>query len=88
MTREELWYEKGCVDGLNAADAEPNLESFWHDVSEEPTNYSTQIVYQDKSDICWFASQLQWFEYRWDWKRFVDDHQMVRWAYISDLLPK
>ena len=31
--REERWYEIGCIDGLKAADAEPNLERLWHDVS-------------------------------------------------------
>ena len=34
-TRED-WYEIGCIDGLAAASAEPNLESLWHDASEIP----------------------------------------------------
>ena len=33
---EERWYKIGCIDGLNAADTEPNLESLWHDACEEP----------------------------------------------------
>ena len=34
--REEDWYKIGCIDGLKAADTEPNLASLWHDASEEP----------------------------------------------------
>ena len=33
---EKIWYEVGCIDGLKAADAEPNLKSLWHDASEMP----------------------------------------------------
>lgn len=77
-----------CAFKKGAEWADEHPVDVWHDASEEPTNYNIQIVYQEKSGICWFASQLDWFEYRWDWKRFVDNHQMVRWVYISDLLPK
>lgn len=34
-TRDD-WYNLGCIDGLDAADAEPNLESIWHDINEKP----------------------------------------------------
>ena len=34
--REEAWYNIGRMDGLAAADEEPNLESLWHDAGEEP----------------------------------------------------
>ena len=47
MTREEIenfsdeepycfGYCVGCIDGLKAADAEPNLESLWYDAGEKP----------------------------------------------------
>lgn len=42
--REEDWYKIGCIDGLNAADAEPNLENLWHDASEEPKEDSEILV--------------------------------------------
>ena len=42
--REERWYEIGCIDGLRAADAEPNLKSLWHDASEEPQYKNKRIL--------------------------------------------
>ena len=30
--REKRWYEIGCIEGLAAADEEPNLERIWHDL--------------------------------------------------------
>ena len=74
------------LHGVEWADEHP--ADVWHDVSEEPIVNSTQIVYQDKSGICWFASNQERFEYDWDWERMAAAFQMTRWAYIRDLLPK
>ena len=71
-----------------AAWADKHPKNVWYDSSEAPAVNSTQIVYQDKSGLCWFASNQERFEYDWDWQRYAAAHQMVRWAYISDLLSK
>ena len=84
---EERWYEVGCIDGLKAADAEPNLESLWHDPSEEPQdNY---IV------LCDGLDNLQWVEncqhidiYYANWQNYAEAFKVNRWAYVKDLLPK
>lgn len=74
------------LHGVEWADEHP--VNVWHDASEEPKDYLTQILYQDKYGICWTASKQEKFEYDWDWERFATAHLMVRWAYINDLLPK
>ena len=81
--REEDWYKIGCIDGLEAADAEPNLERFWHDSNEEPKEegwiliqfgavYDTLLMPRD-IDV---------------WHDFVNIQYSVQWAYVKDLLPK
>ena len=64
-----------------------NLSEVWRDASEEPKDNS-QILYQDRLGVCWTALRQERFEYDWDWERFAFAHLMLRWAYISDLLPK
>ena len=67
--------------------ADEHPANVWHEASEEPIDNS-QILYQDRLGVCWTASRQERFEYDWDWERFAFAHQMLRWAYISDLLPK
>ena len=83
--REERWYEIGCIDGLKAADAEPNLESLWHDASEEPKEGEWILIQFDEDCydtlvLCDLAADLFYARC----KKYGD----IRWAYISDLLPK
>lgn len=86
--REERWYEIGCIDGLKAADAEPNLESIWHDSSEEPKGVY-QIMCQDKFAKYWLTDYYEDKEYNGKgWKECVECECIIRWAYIRDLLPK
>ena len=49
---EEIWYKIGCIDGLNAADTEPNLESLWHDPGEEPLLEETEIIFLNDQGFC------------------------------------
>ena len=75
-------------EGAAWADKHPDISALWHPASEEPIVNSTQIVYQDKSGLCWFASNQERYAYDWDWARMAAAFQMTRWAYITDLLPK
>ena len=103
MTREEIerlkdsikpfegtrkdWYEIGCLDGLAAADVEPNLKSLWHDASEEPKG--TYIVLCDGLDNRqWVVDYLHIDMSYANWQDYADAISVSRWAYISDLLPK
>lgn len=52
--------EKAC-DGLGVTDAEPNLESLWHDASEEPQVYETEdgnIITYSETDGYKFVEPL------------------------------
>ena len=83
--REEEWYKIGCIDGLNAADAEPNLENLWHDANENPKENSVILVQ-------WNIKGNSGYEFYYadsiNWDRFVELYGVSIWAYIDDLLPK
>ena len=73
------------LHGVEWADEHP--VDVWHDIEEKPS-YSPQIIYQDKSGFCYITSRQEMYAYDWEWQRYVADFQIVRWAYIKDLLPK
>ena len=82
--REERWYEIGCVDGLKAADAEPNLESLWYDTNIVPSD-NKGIIYLTKNNKLGVFNSIK--SNNWDW--YVSDkYSIIKWAYSSDLLPK
>ena len=101
MTREEIerlkdsikpfegtrkdWYEIGCLDGLAVADAEPNLESLWHDVIEPPKLGEWFLAQIGNIAFDTFIMAMNKNE---DWKEWSNGINIKRWAYISDLLPK
>ena len=83
--REEIWYEIGCIDGLKAADAEPNLESLWHDASEEPKDNSEIVIVdtgRDFRDIDYVSDDYD------GWEFCIAHYNIKIWAYTRDLLPK
>ncbi len=80
---EETWYNVGLVDGLGAADSEPDVSSLWHDKDEKPKKLPSVLATLDfMGEIntlrCEDESEL----------RYAVSHCCVqRWAYLSDLLP-
>ena len=76
--REEWWFNIGLKHGLEAADAEPNLEIIWHDASDIPNDDSLIIYESVYGDILL--------------KRFTNRASamanVLRWAYIDTILPK
>ena len=74
-------------NGAKWADEHPNIKSLWHDASEEPT-YKHGILYQDKLGIVYFTTKSDAIALYGNWETFVEVTLMIRWAYISDLLPK
>ena len=53
---EERWYKIGCIDGLKVADAEPNLNSIWHDASYIP-QCEYDIICQDTLGDVWLTKR-------------------------------
>ena len=70
--------------GAKWADEHPNLESLWHDPSEEPQEYPIQCLNKQK-DV-WIECDLDPYVDGWD--ECVEFNELVRWAYVKDLLPK
>ena len=83
--REERWYEIGCIDCLRAADTEPNLESLWHEVSEEP-ELNQWFLAQIGDDA--FDTFIMAMDKNEDWRKWSKGINLKRWAYIRDLLPR
>lgn len=81
--KEERWYKFGCIEGLVAADEEPNLESLWHNAGEEPM--CNELLLGEDTDG---FSLYRWCWQEDNWEAFVDETGLSRWAYIEDLLPK
>ena len=76
-------------DGIKAADAEPNLKSLWHDVSEEPQGDEWHIAYIDVfGSIHSLRCPSVTFDTFPSLAKFAAGVGMQCWAYISDLLPK
>ena len=85
---EEKWYKIGCIDGLKAADAEPNLESLWHDASEEPQG-EYKIICLDTLGNVWLTNRKQDMKHhQTGWLECTICECIVLWAYVKDLLPK
>ena len=64
--------------------AELNLESLWHDASEEPQEYP--ILCFDKQNNVWIECSLNHYVDGWD--ECVEFNEIAGWLYINDLLPK
>lgn len=74
--------------GAKWADEHPNLESLWHDASEEPEGDYCDILHQDENGCCWMESKADVMRLYDTWNEFIEIETIIRWAYISDLLPK
>ena len=83
--REEDWYTIGCIDGLEAADEEPNLESLWHDATTQP-ELNKWFLAQIGDDA--FDTFVMAMDKNQDWKEWANGINIKRWAYIDNLLPK
>lgn len=75
-------------NGAKWTDEHPNLESLYHDASEEPQG-EYEIMCQDEFEHVWLTNYRRDKEhYKNGWKECVGCECIVRWAYIDDLLPK
>lgn len=78
----------GFFYGALWADKHPNLESRWHDTSEEPEGDCCDIIHQDENGCCWLESKADIMRLYDTWNEFTEVEMIIRWAYVSDLLPK
>ena len=78
--------------GAKWADEHPNLASLWHDAGEEPLLEEKEIIFIDKKNqssiTIKFGNTFPYMLEDFDWEMYVKLSQIIKWAYVSDLLPK
>ena len=78
--------------GAEWADEHPNLESLWHDASEEPLLEDKEIIFLDELNFVFFCRKFDsTFSYMLEdlsWEEYMKFLRIIKWAYLDDLLPK
>ena len=69
------------MDGLDAADAEPDTTKLWHDASEFPIMGSKVLCNNRCFDVITIEN-----EYSWNY--YCKVFGITKWAYVKELLPK
>lgn len=83
----KMFWLSAFIDGAKWADEHP--KNIWHEPSEEPQNKPFRIICQDDwGNVEVVEDDVVKFVYQGDWEAYVKDNCIIRWAYISDLLPK
>ena len=79
-------------NGAKWADEHPNLESLWHNASEEPLLEETEIIFLNEQGFAYISERFgATFSYNledYSWQSYVNLLNIRKWAYISDLSPK
>ena len=79
--------EKIFADGAKWAEECLNLSSVWHSADEEPED-KYEILVQDEFGHFWLTDYVEDVShYQNGWKECAACECIIRWAYISDLLP-
>ena len=81
-SREEDWYQVGLLDGMEAADAEPDVTKLWHDITEEPEEAS--ILYLTKNSNVGTIKNVT--THKWNW--YIKKYSIKKWAYVDNIIPK
>lgn len=72
-------------NGAKWADENPNLESIWHDASEKPRAEEWLLIQFGEDDYDALSLNDLYIDM---WCTWCKTYNVIRWAYISDLLPK
>lgn len=80
--------EKVFADGAKWAEECLNLSSLWHSADKEPEGGYWRIICQDEEGGCWVENRNDAMRLHNTWDEYVAIELVVRWAYVSDLLPK
>ena len=78
-------YVKAFSKGVKWADEHP--KNVWHSADEEPKD-KYEILVQDEFGHFWLTDHVEYIShYQNGWKECAASECIIRWAYISDLLP-
>ena len=72
-------------DGAEWADEHPNLENIWHDASEKPRAEEWLLIQFGEDDYDALSLNDLYIDM---WCTWCKTYNVIRWTYISDLLPK
>lgn len=80
---ERTFFEYGFQRGYNLA-----LKDLWHPNSEEPDKNKSDIITLgfDNDAYLQFKESILWNEE--SWRHSISRCQIIKWAYLSDILPK
>lgn len=80
---ERLFFEYGFQRGYNRA-----LKDLWHPMQEEPDKSKSDIITLGfDNDACLqFKKSILWNKE--SWRHSISRCQIIKWAYLSDILPK
>lgn len=79
----ELAYKEGAKWAINEF-----LKNLWHPNTEEPDKSKSDIVTLgfDNDAYLQFKESILWNEE--SWRHSISRCQIIKWAYLSDILPK
>ena len=84
--------KKICINAVSVGNCDKqsreyiDLSQVWHDAKEKPRTKEWILVQFSGGDYEAFALDELGVETWSDW--WCDNYKVIRWAYISDLLPK
>lgn len=86
-----LAFLDGHVDGFNAGAKwaiNEFLKDLWHPNTEEPDKSKSDIITLgfDNDAYLQFKESILWNEE--SWRHSISRCQIIKWAYLSDILPK
>lgn len=86
-----LAFSDGHVDGFNAGAKwaiNEFLKNLWHPNTEEPDKSKGDIITLgfDNDAYLQFKESVLWNEE--SWRHSISRCQIIKWAYLSDILPK
>lgn len=73
-------------EGAKWSDEHP--KNVWHPADEQPVGRDWKILIEDKSGCYWVEGKCSVYSFYDSWQNYVENFELTRWAYISDLLPK
>lgn len=83
LDNERSFFEYGFQRGYNRA-----LKDLWHPNTEEPDKAKSDIITLGfDNDACLqFKKSILWNKE--SWRHSISRCQIIKWAYLSDILPK
>lgn len=89
--KEEMFYEGDIKEAIKLGAKwmqEEFLKDLWHPNTEEPDKSKSDIITLgfDNDAYLQFKESILWSEE--SWRHSISRCQIIKWAYLSDILPK